>query len=325
MSCPKCLHIAINTELSYNDSFHENKENVVNLEPSKAWIRNVGVGSAKKPLKRFLCPNHTLVVPSPNTQTPRRKLKMPLGLESLTPSRIGAYLTPPDALTPVKPIILCSPTTFPSNESNEMENITKYPNDSVDMDETPVNQNRTAIHGVDSNSDDGKNRHNPGQIGHSSENTVIYNKSVDSAVEKNGEPESESVAKTNDEDKCEASDLASANTLAPIEAKQHTVTDTATDTATATATNTDTATDIAIAKTIATATDVFDGFVESMVDALPAEWPTINSTQFNTLIPFNSTELSTTFARLENALADSSCASYSEYSLAFFCLILNIF
>lgn len=151
---PTCKTCQFGAKLSKNHHCDEN--NVIDLDPSKAWIRNIGVGSAKTPNRRFFCPNHSLVqsVPTPKAHTAQRR----------------AIFKPNVAMTPIPPVlpatstqnVLCSISTIPKNELPEnevLENLVSVdtaPKISLNRNETPLNDTARPSHtlnGKESDSD----------------------------------------------------------------------------------------------------------------------------------------------------------------------------
>lgn len=130
MSLGKMSH-NLNSVVSENDAYFndEPKENINNLDPVKAWIKNIDVGSGKK-LSTRRRPKNML---TENRATPNNELA------TVTPKRKGLFAQP--IAPPSSPATPFRNTILPSNKVQpvKMENATKFPELSSFDNDTLIN------------------------------------------------------------------------------------------------------------------------------------------------------------------------------------------
>lgn len=282
---PTCKTCQIGTKLSKNHHCDEN--NVIDLDPSKAWIRNIGVGSSKTPTRRFFCPNHSLVqdVPTPKSHTARRRAIL----------KPNMPMTPVQSVLPAtsRQLVLCSISTIPRNELPENEvpenliPVDMAPKISPNRKETPLNDTARpsqTLNGKESDNDKKESDSDENEWAEV-ENTVFerFNGlNITKYEVESGEPK---------KNLCESFSPLPDGTFTKDSWK------------------------LAISGITPHEETVFKSPQPKSDSSSDNNITSLSNLAENTLIPFNSTELSTISARIDNLSngSDNSLTSYSKY------------
>lgn len=284
---PNCKKCRSNANLLKVDQ-EENKENAIDLDPSKAWIKNIGVGSAKKPSKRYLCPNHTLISIPAKPQRDSEWAKA-----TLRPKSAMALTLTPKSIPSSAPLTPSTPLTVPQTPTIESKSTAKSSN--VSPEPTIMNITEKTL---DTSSSDNSN-----ESEHSNENdwmegepTIVHkNDAIDTTEHEvlNGGPQKNLCTLYAEMEIKDETSTMNQRIQSIAGVKPHDVSPVS-------------AGSFEIEQlSMANITSIghLDTFGASLAE--------------NTLIPFNSTELSTTCARIDSVLngSDRSSISYRKFFL----------
>lgn len=289
---PNCKKCRSNAKLLKVDQ-EENKENAIDLDPSKAWIKNIGVGSAKKPSKRYLCPNHTLIS---NPAKPQRDSEWTKA--TLRPKSAMALTLTPKSIPSSAPLTPSTPLTVPNILTIESESTANSPY--VSPEPTIMNITEKTLDTSSSNNSDESEHSNENDWKEGEPTIVQTNHAIDTAEHEvhNGGPQKSlctlyAEMEIRDEtftmnQRIQSIAGVKAHDVSPVSCGSFEIEQ----------------------LSVANITSIghLDTFGASLAE--------------NTLIPFNSTELSTTCARIDSALngSDGSCISYRKFFSASFSL-----